>query len=116
MRTKLNNGTDYKELEIKVNYSLGGINYFSGNTNPRGYYLHLTPLSITEMADGTKIMSCTLMGDKKTSGFKVIIEETKRKSQKRLDELNNKFDEKVETIRDMFEKEHYKDIFRLVNN
>jgi hypothetical protein len=32
-------------IRIDVDYSLGGMNYFSGNVEPRGIYVHISPVS-----------------------------------------------------------------------
>lgn len=113
MITSLNNGTQYKSLEVSVKYELGGINYFTGNHNPRGYYAHLAPCSITPTKIG-ELRSSTLMGSKKESGFKVLIEETKRKSAKRMKELDEKIENRGNELRDLFEQNKYNDIFVLV--
>jgi len=35
-------------LEIRVNYNIGGMSYFSGRMIPRGYYLSITPVNKTD--------------------------------------------------------------------
>lgn len=104
----MDNGTQYKQLKIEVDYSLGGMNYFSGNINKRGYYLYLTPCTM----NGT-IMTSTLMGKTEESGFKIFLEETKRKSKKRQGEIYQKLESKIEDIRDLFQIGEYKEINNL---
>ena len=35
-------------LEVSVYYTKGGSNYFSGGVTPRGYYLMVTPVTLSE--------------------------------------------------------------------
>ena len=53
------------------------MNYFTGTSEARGYYLHVTP---TKVGNGFKSFTAF-------SGTKSLIEETKRFSDKRLGEL-----------------------------
>jgi len=34
-----------KELRIEVKYDIGGMNYFTGRPQERGYYLHVSPVN-----------------------------------------------------------------------
>jgi len=43
-RNDLNKAT---HLEVNVSYNKGGVNCFSGGTRPRGYYLSVTPVTIS---------------------------------------------------------------------
>ena len=38
----LKNGT---HIDVEVYYDIGGMNYFSGRTSPRGYYVSVTPVT-----------------------------------------------------------------------
>ena len=66
-------------LRVEVYYEIGGLNYFSGGTRKRGYWLSVTP--IEEQGDFT----CTTA----FSGTCDLLEETKRFSAKRLQEVVN---------------------------
>lgn len=63
-------------IEARVYYHLGGMNYFSGSTEPRGYYLGCTP--IEKGPDFTKFTGF--------SGIKVLIKTVNRKSPKAAQE------------------------------
>ena len=39
---------DCNRLEITLDYSLGGYNWYNGNTDGRGYYLYVTPVYVNE--------------------------------------------------------------------
>ena len=73
---KLSTG-DPNVIVVTVRYSLGGMNYFSGRSEPRGYYLSAAPETHTENC--RSFMAFT--------GTKILLEETKRFSQKRFDDI-----------------------------
>ena len=61
-------------LEVKVFYTKGGANYFSGGTNPRGYYLSVRPVK-----KGNGMVSFDLF-----SGCKRLLLETARYTDKQF--------------------------------
>jgi len=69
------NGTN-KSLKIQVYYNLGGINYFTYKNEARGYYLSVSPVEVSQ-SNGCTIESYTAF-----SGTKILLLETKRKSDK----------------------------------
>jgi len=71
----------YKNLQIKVEYYIGGINYFSGNHNPRGYRLSFTPCNYNP---GGFTESTLMSSNRKESGYYLLIEKTMRFNRKRL--------------------------------
>jgi hypothetical protein len=71
---------NYKQLAISVSYSLGGMNYFSGQQSARGIYAYFTPCS----SGANGLRSSTLMGSQRESGFKVLLEEMARKKPARV--------------------------------
>jgi hypothetical protein len=46
-------------LEVSVSYSIGGANYLSGGTTPRGYYLTVKPVT-----KGNNMISYTMFSGK----------------------------------------------------
>lgn len=66
------NSNGWNFIEIEVKYSLGGMNYFTGKNEKRGYYLHVQPMEV-------KGGYVTITG---FSGAKWLLKETKRKSAK----------------------------------
>lgn len=65
-----------QEYKIEVNYSLGGINYFTYIDEPRGYYLSVTPVE-RKIRNGI-VSESIFFG----SGVKRLVREVKRKSEK----------------------------------
>lgn len=39
---------DCNNLEISLDYDLGGYNWYNGNNDGRGYYLYVTPVYLSE--------------------------------------------------------------------
>ena len=63
-------------LKIETNYSLGGYNCFTHKTEPRGYYLSVSPVQRYER-DGVSFESYTAF-----SGVKLLLLEVSRKGKK----------------------------------
>jgi len=90
----------YKDIEIEVYYSLGGINYFSGTTNPRGYKVGFKPCN----CDDSGTVEYTMMsGDSKVDGGYVTIEAADRYNSKRLLQLAELIDAKVPELIKVYE-------------
>lgn len=69
---------DGKTIKTYMYYSLGGMNYFSGRSEPRGYYLSVGPVQVTYGPDGS--ISCESFTA--FSGIKELLVECKRKNNK----------------------------------
>lgn len=67
---------DGQEYEISVGYDLGGMNWFSGGVNKRGYYLYVTPCKTTD--NGTYKSVQSILGQ----GIKLMLKEVSRASAK----------------------------------
>lgn len=52
---------DGQFYDIYVSYTLGGMNYFTGKVDPRGYFLHINPIQF----DGTTVVYRAFTGIKK---------------------------------------------------
>ena len=73
-------------LECKVYYSLGGYNGFTGKNEGRGYYISVSPVTITP--DG--LISYTLF-----SGVKKLVVPCNRKSKGKAEEAERIFDGEI---------------------
>ncbi len=69
----------YNTLEITVSYVVGGMNYFTGNVNPRGYAINFNPMNVVDRGNGFLSRSF-MMGSSKG----IILGEAKRYSEKDL--------------------------------
>jgi hypothetical protein len=84
---------DEKTYEVEVYYNEGGMNYFAGQVEKRGYYLSVTPV---ELGDGWKRYTAF-------SGTKVLLDEVKRFSQKRMSEIAAQFVLNHPTVQNVFQ-------------
>lgn len=64
-------------VEVEVYYDEGGLSYFTGGVNKRGYYLAVQPV---KMEGGFRSVTAF-------SGTKALIEETKRFSARKFQEI-----------------------------
>ncbi len=88
-------------LKVEVYYHLGGMNYFSGGSEKRGYYLSVSPVTINKNNEG-KIVGETYTA---FTGVKFLIKEVARKSEKTFNEaLTLSEDKKEELIAHVLEK------------
>ena len=76
MKKYLKTNKENTEIKIELKYNLGGLNYWNYKTEARGYWLHIQPLEIERTGD------CTIESYQCFSGYKALILETKRKSDK----------------------------------
>lgn len=68
-----------KVIEISVSYNIGGMNYFSGKSESRGYYISVTPVEINGHDKyQTKVYSGW-------SGYKHLLRTAKKYSEKDLE-------------------------------
>lgn len=84
---------DGQTYEVKVSYNAGSYDHFNYQFVDRGYYLSITPVSISDpFAGGFTIVSYTAF-----TGTKVLIEKVKRYSYNRLIVLAQLFLENAQT-------------------
>lgn len=90
--------TSFNYIEVKVSYWIGGYRGFDWVNVPRGYELDITPVNYIERTqeDGTSYTIretvINLRNDQKLRGGFLRLENTTRKSQKRMAELENSID------------------------
>jgi hypothetical protein len=93
------------ELKIYTNYDKGGYNYFSGEPNKRGLYVHFSPIS-----RGNGFESTTLLGSRKESGFKVFVKELGRRNDKKEEKLFSMIEPLAAELTQLYEEERYSEI------
>jgi hypothetical protein len=79
------------DLKMSLEYTLGEYNYFSGNKNPRGYKLYFTPVACS----GNGFEESMLLGEQFEAGYYVNVEVAERYNAKRLVELAEALDAKL---------------------
>ena len=70
-------GSELKQLRVMVDYEKGGMNYFSGNVYESGVKVYLTPCTVTN-----GVVTQTILGEQHACGYKVMLKQISRKSQK----------------------------------
>ena len=73
----LNTNKDKTFLKCELYYSLGGMNYFTGRTEARGYYVSVSPVERETRDYGVTMESYTAF-----SGWKKCVVECARKGKK----------------------------------
>jgi len=92
---------DFDKLKIEVFYSIGGMNYFSGSIQARGYKILLKPVSVCNGIESSMMLS----GNQKLQGGSITIETTNRFNSKRLKELAELVDPIVEDLVTAYESD-----------
>lgn len=105
---------EYGELEISVSYQLGGMNYFSGRTEARGYYVHLSPVSRSSSPHMSSIVSRTLLGSTHESGYKIKLLECSRQSAKRLATAEKIVEPLIEKFPELYASGKHQEIYQLI--
>lgn len=106
----------FSQVQIQIDYNLGGINYFNYKEEKRGYYLRFSPCKHTEIDNG---VYCTEMQPMHERSFKICIKEVNRKSTKTFNDLNARFTENLQTILEKYEESNetvykfIKELFKL---
>lgn len=83
-------GPKVNTIECEVYYSKGGMNYFTGRNEPRGYYFSIQPLLIEDNG------SWTARSFSAFSGAKDIVLPCQRQSKKRYEEAKAMMDDLIE--------------------
>jgi len=102
-------------IKVSLEYTKGGINYYSGATNPRGYRITTTPVALSDQY-GYTTESYTLLGDRKNSGGYVMIEPSNRYNAGRLAQLAYRYDAKVPEIAKAVIKDSVAELVTLVKD
>ncbi len=82
-----------RTLKIEVTYNKGGQNNWTGRNEKRGYYLHVTPVKLKQYSDGITMELTTAF-----SGYKELLKEVGRQSDKALAEAEKIAEQVVEEL------------------
>lgn len=83
-----------KELKIEVYYDKGGMNYFNGKNEPRGYWLSMRQVEVQRTDRSIVIESYGMF-----SGAKMFLNEVKKKSDKAYQLALSIAEGKIEELR-----------------
>ena len=104
-------GGELKQLRIMVDYEKGGMNSFSGNVYESGVKVYLTPCTVTN-----GIITQTIMGEQHVCGYKVMLKQINRKSQKQIDIMAEKILPYAQQIADLYSDAKHKEIVKLITD
>ena len=115
---KTGHGDDVLDkLSISVDYEKGGWSCFTGDINERGIYVYVTPTRIdTHEFKGhiSHSRHTIITGNKRLSGFKVLVMPLNRKSTKALDIYYNKVGKVVDKVVEEFVNGNYANVAKLL--
>jgi hypothetical protein len=97
---------DYNTLEVSINHTHGGVNYFDNSMNRAGYFVHFRPMKCSENG----VTSFMLFEDSNIS-FKIGIDNTYRKNKKKLEKYNEILNQNKEKILELYEKEDKHELY-----
>lgn len=83
---KCKGNKEYNTIRISVYYDLGGMNYFNGNVDKRGYWLSVRPSFISK-ENGYTSETFAICGG---GGYRHFLVECSRKSKKKAEEAIEK--------------------------
>jgi hypothetical protein len=97
------------ELRVRVGHQNGGVNYLSGNGEKGGVYLFLTPVH-----RGNGFISTTIDGKMHNMGYKILLKEMGRKSQKQIDLAADLIIPYSQQIADYYSEGQHEAVFNFV--
>ena len=101
-------GEALDELKIRVRYDKGG--YYG----KRGVYAYITPVHREKISESIVSETCTLLGDTHESGFKMLLRELGRKSQKVEDEIASKIEAKADEIATLWNEQKHTEVANIL--
>ena len=96
------------ELKIRVRYDKGG--YYGR----RGVYAYITPVHRDIVGNGLMTETCTVCGEIHESGFKMLLRELGRKSQKVEDESASKIEAKADEIATLWNEQKHTEVANIL--
>ena len=96
-------GEALDELKIRVRYDKGG--YYG----KRGVYAYIKPVHREKISE-----TCTLRGDTHESGFRMLLRELGRKSQKVEDEIASKIEAKADEIATLWNEQKHTEVANIL--
>ena len=101
-------GEALDELKISVVYNKGGYN------SRRGVYAYVTPVHREKLNESIVSETCTLVGETHESGFRMMLRELGRKSQKVEDEIAAKIEAKADEIATLWNEQKHEEVANLI--
>ncbi len=103
-----NNGT---YMEMEVDHSGGGMNYFSGNSSSKGIYVYFRRIQI----EGN-FRSFTMSLGGNDGNFKIKAYEYDRKNNKKIEAVCNYISSNQELLFNLYKEQKYNDIYEFITS
>ena len=104
-------GEPLDELKINIDYQKGGINYFSGNYSDSGVFVYLTPVHRNGIC-----VSCSILGQQHECGYKILLKQINRRSQKQINLMAEKVLPYAQQIADLYSDRKHQDVYNLIKS
>jgi len=104
-------GTELKQLRVMVDYEKGGINYFSDSIYKSGVKVYITPCTLTN-----GIVTQIMLGGQHECGYKIMLKQINRKSQKQIDIMAEKILPYAQQIADLYSDSRHQEIVKLITD
>jgi len=101
-------GEALDELKISVRYDKGG---YCGK---RGVYAYIKPVHREKISESFVSETCTMLGDIHECGFRKLLRELGRKSQKVEDEIAAKIDAKADEIATLWNEQKHTEVANIL--
>lgn len=113
LKTPVNvgNNKQLNKLRINVDYQKDHINYFNGDIEEGGVYVYITPCTYENGCVGTVIT-----GKQHNDGYKILVKEIGRKSQKQINLVSEKVFPYAQQIADLYSDARHQDIYNLIKS
>ena len=98
------------ELKVSVRYDKGGYNYFQGTVDKRGLYVHFKPIHRNGNCESATLLSC----NRKEDGFKMLVRELGRMSQKQMDDVAKRIEPMIGDFAEKWNNEDWQGIYQQV--
>jgi hypothetical protein len=99
------------KLKVEIDYSKSGVSYLTGDYYEGGVYAYLTPCRHENGVTGT-----FWDGKTHTMGYKILLKQMGRKSQKQIDIMADKILPYAQQIADLYSDGRHHDVVKLIND
>ena len=102
-------GETLDKLCVNIDYHKGGVNYFSGDVSDSGVYVFITPCTYEN-----GIFGCVITGNMHKDGYKILLKQINRKSQKQIDLMVEKVLPHAQEIADLYSAMRHDKVYELI--
>lgn len=104
-------GEFLNKLKITIDYQKGGINYIHGEICESGVYVYITPCTYEN-----GIVGRVFTGDQHKDGYKIMLKQINRNSQKQIDLMAEKVMPYAGVIASLYSDGKHRGIYNLIKS